>query len=295
MKVYLAALLAMLFWGLSFVWTSIVLEYYSPITTIFLRLVLSSFFIFLLLIILGRLQKIKKRHLGLILISSIFNPFLYFIGENYGVMLTTPSVSAIMIATIPLFTPLAAWLLIKERLSVINLMGILISFAGIVIMLLNPELSFDLGSGGIPFLLMAVFSAVIYSVLLKKLTLHYKPSSIIAWQNLTGVFLFMPIFLISEYSGFVSVEPNIKLVTSLLFLAVFASSLAFILFTYTIKNLGVSRANVYSNLIPVVTAITSYFILDELFTINKIAGMLIVITGVILTQIRKIKTSHAKK
>lgn len=277
----------MLFWGLSFIWTSIVLTYYPPITTIFLRLVLSATFLILLLLLFGRLQKMQSRHLLLFLASAFFNPFLYFIGENYGVKLTTPSITAIMIATIPLFTPVAAYFLARERLSMLNFAGIIISFFGVMVMIINPDLSFNLSSGGMLFLFLAVGSAVIYSVLLKKLTLYYKPSSIVAWQNLIGVFLFLPLFLGWEFDDFLAVVPDRRLISSLLFLAIFASSLAFILFTYTIKHLGISRANVYSNLIPVITAITSYIVLDEMFSFGKIAGMVIVITGVVFTQRKK--------
>lgn len=228
----------------------------------------------------------------LFLASAFFNPFLYFIGENYGVKLTTPSITAIMIATIPLFTPVAAYFLAGERLSLLNFAGIIISFLGVMVMIINPDLSFNLSSGGMLFLFLAVGSAVIYSVLLKKLTLYYKPSSIVAWQNLIGVFLFLPLFLGWEFDDFLTVVPDRRLISSLLFLAIFASSLAFILFTYTIKHIGISRANVYSNLIPVITAITSYIVLDEMFSFGKIAGMVIIITGVVFTQRKKTRIRY---
>jgi drug/metabolite transporter (DMT)-like permease len=246
-----------------------------------------------LLLATGRLQRIKNKHLPLLLISTLFNPFLYFIGENHGVKLTTPTITAIFIATIPLFTPLAAWMMIREKLSFINLLGIVISFGGILIMLINPDISFDVSAGGMLFLMLAVFSAVVYSIFLKKLTEFYRPFSIIAWQNLIGMLFFLPLFLSLDLNEFMEVRPDPRLISSLLFLAVFASSLAFIFFTYTIKMIGVSRANVYANLIPVVTAFTSFFVLGELFSLNKIAGIIIVIAGVILTQIKKIKTQDA--
>ena len=288
-NVYIAALLAMGFWGMSFVWTSIVFEYYNPIATIFLRLVISSTFLFLLALSFGWLQKIKKKHLGLFLLSALFNPFFYFLGENFGLKYSTASISAVVIATIPVFTPIAAWFLIREKISMLNILGIFLSFAGILVMLVNPDFSFSTDPRGIILLLCAVFSAVIYSILLKKLTVHYSPVSIITWQNLIGTCLFLPLFLIVEMDSFMLVHPDSRLIMALLSLAILASSLAFILFAYTIKNLGVSRANVYSNLIPVITAIASYYILNELFTVSKIAGILIVISGVVLTQLNKVR------
>ncbi len=290
--VYVFAVLAMTFWGVSLIWTSIVFEYYDPITTIFLRLVISSAFLFIILIFSGFIQKIKKKHFLLFLASAIFNPFFYFLGENFGLKYTSASVSAVIIATIPLFTPFAAWWMIKERLSAMNIAGIIISFLGILIMLIKPDLSFSAKPAGIAFLLFAVASAVIYSVLLKKLTRFYSPINIIAWQNLIGVFLFLPFFLILDLKGFLSVAVDTRLLSALFSLAIFASSMAYVLFAVTLKHIGVSRTNVYSNLIPVITAVGSYYILDEVFNTGKTVGIIIVISGVILTQVNKVKKKH---
>lgn len=284
--IYWFALVAMAFWGMSFIWTDVVFEYYNPITTIFLRLVISACFLFTILLISGRLQKIKKKHLLLFVASAIFNPFFYFLGENFGLKLTTPSISSVIIATIPLFTPVAAWLMIKEKISIINLVGIFISFVGIMVMLINPDFSLAANPLGILLLLGAVISAVIYSILLKKLTEHYTPVSIIAWQNLVGVTLFLPLFLFLEFDSFIIVKPDARLLSALIALAILASSVSYILFTTTIKHIGVNRANVYSNLIPVITVVAAYFLRDEIFTAGKISGIAIVILGVILTQIR---------
>lgn len=290
--VYVFAVLAMTFWGVSLIWTSIVFEYYDPITTIFLRLLISSVFLFIILIFSGFIQKIRKKHFLLFLASAIFNPFFYFLGENFGLKYTSASVSAVIIATIPLFTPFAAWWMIKERLSAMNIAGIIISFLGILIMLIKPDLSFSAKPAGIALLLFAVASAVIYSVLLKKLTRFYSPINIIAWQNLIGVFLFLPFFLILDLKGFLSVAVDTRLLSALFSLAIFASSMAYVLFAVTLKHIGVSRTNVYSNLIPVITAVGSYYILDEVFNTGKTVGIIIVISGVILTQVNKVKKKH---
>ena len=287
--IYVGALLAMLFWGMSFIWTSIVFEYYPPITTIFLRLVISSVFLFIILILSGRLKKIRREHMFLLLVSAIFNPFIYFLGENYGLKYSTASITAVVIATIPVVTPVAAWVMIREKISFLNVAGIIISFAGIMVMLINPDLSFTTDPRGLILLMMAVFAAVIYTILLKKLTRFYDPVNIIAWQNLIGAALFLPLFLIMDVREFITVVPDSRLLVALCSLAILASSLAYILFAITIKHLGVNRANVYSNLIPVITAIASYYILNESFSGNKIAGIIIVIFGVIITQINKLR------
>jgi drug/metabolite transporter (DMT)-like permease len=129
-------------------------------------------------------------------------------------------------------------------------------------------------------------------VLLKKLTRFYSPLNIIAWQNLIGVFLFLPFFLIMDLKDFLSVAVDTRLLSALFSLAIFASSLAYVLYAVSLKHIGVSRTNVYSNLIPVITAVASYYILDEVFNTGKIVGIIIVISGVILTQVNKLKKKH---
>jgi len=285
--IYPIAVLSMIFWGMSFVWTSIVFKYYHPITTIFLRLIISTLMLSAIIYFSGKYERLKKEDSGLFLLSSLFNPFFYFLGENFGLQSTSSTISAVVIATIPLFTPLVAYFALKERLTWLNIAGIFISFLGIGVMLVNPDLSLNASPGGVLLLLGAVASAVIYSVFLKRLTSNYAPLTIITYQNAIGVIYFLPLFLFIDYDHFITVRPNFELISSLLQLSLFASSMAFIFFTMAVKELGVSRTNVFSNLIPVFTAIFSAIFISEIFTANKISGMAIVIIGLMISQIRK--------
>jgi len=283
---YIMVFLSMVFWGLSFVWTKIVFNYYEPVTTIFIRLILSGILLFSGLLILKKLQIPRRSHYKLFLISALFNPFLYFLGENYGVKYSSPAISAVLIATIPVFSPLFAFFLLRERLSILNITGIFISFLGIIIMLLDKNLELNTDIRGIISLLLAVIFGIAYSISLKKLAVFYSPFNIIAWQNLIGIFYFLPLFLIFELNNFLSVAPDFTLITSLLQLAFFASTLAFVFFTYGTRELGVSKTNVFTNLIPVITALFSFYMLGEEFGSGKIAGMLVVLSGVILSQLK---------
>jgi drug/metabolite transporter (DMT)-like permease len=284
----------MLFWGLSFVWTSVVFRYYQPITTIFIRLVLSSALLFGWMIITGRFEKIRRSDIPVFLFTSFVNPFLYFLGESFGLKNSSPTISAVVIATIPVFMPLVAWFTLRERLSGLNLAGIFISFAGIGIMLVNPDLSLNASPTGVLFLLGAVAAAITYSVFLKRLTNGYSALAIITWQNLAGALFFLPLFLIFEFNHFLTVQPNAELITSLLQLTFFASTLAYIFYTQSVKAIGVSRASVFSNLIPVFTAVFSAIFISEIFSLTKIAGMAIVIGGVLLSQIKFPKPASGK-
>lgn len=284
LTIYSYAVAAMFFWGMSFVWTSILLTYYQPITIIFIRLILSSAFLFSLILFMKKREKIARKDWKLFLASAFFNPFLYFLCENYGVKYSSSTVSSVIIATIPVFSPLAAYLFFREKLSWLNFVGIFISFTGIWIMLISNGFTIHGEMRGILFLFGAVVASLFYSVFLRKLTGNYSPVTIIAWQNLIGIFLFMPFFMIRESRHFLTMPLNWEIVYSFLFLSVLCSSLAFVFYTRAIQDLGISKANIFSNLIPVFTAIFSYFIISERFTWLKILGIGVVIAGLFLSE-----------
>jgi len=279
--------LAVIFWGMSYVWTTIVFKYYHPITTIFIRLVISSILLVAYTFLSGKAEKIRKKDRWLLLLSALFNPFLYFLFENYGLKNSTPTISAVIIATIPVFVSIVAYFMLKENLSLINIIGIIVSFLGIGIMIVNPDFSLNSSIAGVILLSGAVVMAVIYTVLLKRLAHKYSALTILTYQNLIGVVYFLPLFLFFDYKYFITVRPNGELIYSLLCLAVFASTLAFIFYIMSVKKIGVSRTSVFSNLMPVVTAVFSAIFISEIFTATKITGMAIVIVGVMVAQVKK--------
>ena len=286
-QLYIIIVLSMVFWGMSFVWSTIVFRYLEPITTVFFRLILSSGILFAGLKIFGKIEKIKREHYKMFLISALFNPFLYFLGENFGLKNTSATISAVIIATIPVFSPIAAFFFLKERLSLLNVIGLIVSFFGVLVMLVNKDLSLNAAPLGLMCLGFAVMAAIIYSILLKRLAFHYNALTVIANQNLIGSFLFLPLFLIFEAHKLSSVTFNTSWVSSLLMLSVFASSLAFVFFAIGTREIGVSKTSIFSNLIPAITAIGSYFLLGEAFSVQKGAGILMVICGLSISQLNK--------
>ncbi len=274
----------MVFWGLSFIWSSLLLKSYQPVTLIFIRLIISSVLLFSLIFLLGKNEKVERKDYKLILLSALFNPFLYFLGENYGLKYSSPTIAAVIIATIPVFSPVIGYISFREKLTPINFVGIAVSFAGVILMLITRDLSLAADIKGVIFLFGAVFAALLYTVTLRKLTMKYSALMLVASQNLIGIFLFLPFFLLFEAKSAIAVPLTREIVTSMLLLAVLASSVSFVFFAHSVKLLGISKSNIFSNLIPVFTAIFSYLLISESFTFQKIVGIALVIGGVYLSE-----------
>ena len=283
---HFTALAAMLIWGISYIWMKSLFIFLQPATILVVRLLISGLFLFVLLLITRKLEKIQKKHLPVFLLSAFFNPFLYFMGESHGLQRVSPTISAVIVATIPVFTPVFARIFLKERLSKLNIFGIVVSFAGVIIMLVTKDLSLTADPAGIMMLFGAVASAIVYGIVLKKLTLLYRALTIVWIQNIIGIFYFVPVALFKEFESLQTFQFQAEIVMPILLLGVFSSSLAFVFFTISVKNLGIARSNIYTNLIPVFTAIFSILVLSEMPDQKQWLGMALVISGVILSQRR---------
>ena len=284
--VHFAGILAMIFWGMSFVWSTQAYQSLNPTATIFLRLVVATIFFTAILFAFRLNEKVKKEHLKLFALAAMFEPFLYFIFEGYGLKNTSPVIGSAIIAMIPLVTPIAARIFLKERLTPMNIVGFIVSFVGVIVLLLNKDLEFTASPKGILFLGGAVMVAVGYSIALIKLTKLYKPLTITWVQNIIGMVYFIPMVFIMEHfepSDFANVGSYI---VPLVCLGVFCSAIAYTLWAFAFSKLGASRANVYSNLIPVFTAIFSYLLAIEEMTAFKIIGIVVVVVGLVLSQVK---------
>lgn len=284
LKYYIYSVLAMLFWGMSFIWTRLALIDFDPISVIFFRLVLSSLILYFFIRISRSQEKIDKKDRRWFLLLALSEPFFYFIGENFGLQYVSPAVTSAIIATIPLITPIVAYIFLKDKIDRYIVIGVLLSFTGIIYMLVNRDLSLNASSKGVALIFLAVFSAVAYTFFIRKLANKYKAITILTIQNIIGAIYFLPIFILFDLNKVLTSHPSTEGVLAIVQLAIFASSLAFLLFIIVVAKLGMVKANIFTNLIPVFTAIFAYFIIGELITLQKVIGIVLVISGIVISQ-----------
>ena len=292
LEVYIGTLGAMFFWGIAFVWTKIVFEYYGPFTTLLFRLVISSVLLTFYAMVTKKSEKVARKDWPLFLLIAFLQPFCYFIGESFGLLLVSSTLASIMIGLIPVIAPIFAYLIYRERLSKVNIAGLIVSFLGLAIFTTTGSAHLEASVKGLLFLLFAVLSGIGYSLVVKNLSQRYRPLTIVRVQNMIGALYFLPLMIGFEWEKTLSVNPPANVILNLVMLALFGSSLAFILITISIRELGISRTSVFTNIIPVITAISAYFLLNARFSERKIIGMAIIISGLFLSQYQKRKTAR---
>ena len=294
LKIYVAVSVAMIFWSLSFIWYKEVFEFYRPISLVVGRLLISTVFLYITVgLIMGKLTKVRVSDFKYFMLLAFFEPFLYFMGESFGMTMVSSTLAAVIVSTIPLFSPLGEFYIYRTRVSLMNFVGIVVSIVGVGMVIFHQGFgNLEANPIGIALMFLAVFAALGYSLTLRKLTSTYNVFTITTYQNTLAVIYFLPLFFIFEYSHFMSVGVTLKSLMPLIKLGIFASTFAFLLFTYSVKHLGVTKANSFANAIPVLTAIFAYFILGETLGIVKIMGIAIVVFGLFLSQVPK---EHARR
>lgn len=289
LKVYGATVLAIVFWGLSYLWSNrllaqgIPVEYFLPV-----RIFLAALLLLVLNLLMGYSLKIRRKDVLFFLLLSLCEPFVYFFCETYGIQFTgSPTISSLVIASTPVVALAAGVIFFKEKITWQHVVGMIVCLAGLLLVTRAQPSTSRLFVFGIIVLILAVFAEVGYASFTKALSGAYKPTVIVMYQFFIGSIFFIPLFLTRGmenydpdlYTGWNFWEP-------LLCLAVLCSSLAFALWAYAISELGVAKSSVFQANNPVVTALAGFILGDEILCGPQWVGLAIAVSGVVLTQLR---------
>ena len=284
---YIASIFAITLWGMSYIWTDKLIALNIPIFYfVFVRILLAGIVLFLFNTAYGRIKRIQRQDWPKFLLLAFFEPFIYFICETYGLKVTgSPTLSAMVIATIPIFSIGAGMLFFKEKVNFINIIGILFSLVGIVMVAMAKGELGDKFIWGIVLLLIAVIAEVGHASITKSLAGNYSSQIIVMYQFLIGSIYLFPLFLTKGLKGFdAEVYFSPEAWYPLICLAVLCSSLAFSLWVSTIKNLGVAKSSIFSALIPVAAAIIAWVLGHEYLNSRQWIGIFVSTIGVIMSQ-----------
>ena len=286
-KTYTLTILAIILWGFSFVWTNDIIQKGIPVFTfLFIRLALAGTLLFAFAKLTGKLQPIAKKDVKFLILMAFFEPFIYFIGETYGIKATDSAVlSAVIIATIPIASLFVEKMFYKVPYTIYKVFGTAITLPGIVMVIMkNGESTSVDHYWGIALLFLAVAGATGYSSVVRKLSGNYNSITITTYQFVIGAAFFLPFFLGWGLDGVNSTLFSTEVMVPLLSLAVLCSCVAFLFWVNAIKNLGMTRTNIFSALIPAVSAVGAAMLGQEEITLMSVIGIAVVTAGVIIAQ-----------
>ena len=278
---YLALLGAVLLWGLSFVVTKVALAQFPVFVLLVARFAVAGG-LFLLLLLRRGLPRLNLREHLVFLLLAVLNPGLYFLGESFGIKYTSASKASLIIATIPVVVLVLSFLLLRERPQVHQVGGIVLSVAGIALLIGVPEL-FAGGAAdelrGDLFTLGAVVSCAFYIILARRLGSRHDALTITGIQMIWGAVLFAPAGL-WQLRTFDLSGVDLYGLGALLYLALGATMGGFLCYNHALTRIAAAQAAVVINCIPVVTAACAWLLLGERLTLLQALGGLVVLGAV---------------
>lgn len=281
---HLCALLTILIWGTTFISTKILLAAFLSVEILFFRFVLG--FLALLVIFPHRLTGTTLRQEFTFAAAGFCGVCLYYLLENIALTYTMASNVGVIISVAPFFTAVLGHLFLKEEscLRPRFLIGFLVAMAGISLISFNGA-RLALNPAGDLLALLAAFVWACYSVLSKAIS-RYGFGTVLATRRVFfyGLLFMVPVLLLSGFHLVPARFYNPVYLLNLLFLGFGASALCFVSWNAAVKVLGAIKTSVYIYMVPVITVITSALILREPITPLAVAGTLLTLAGLLLSE-----------
>ncbi len=233
------------------------------------------------------LEYYKKNILLMTVISilgvTIFNSFTYI-----SLQTTLVINSTLMASVAPVMMIGFSWLIFRTKTTTLQFTGIILSLLGAFAIILKGNLNnlYNLYfTAGDLWMLGAVFSWCLYSVLLKKIDSKTSQLANLEVMIIIGVIFIIPFYIIESFNT--SYLPSTGLDLAIIgYVAVFASIVAFFSWNKGVSIIGPNRASLFLHLIPVFSAIWAISFLNEKFAFFHVIGVLFILSGIILSNIK---------
>ncbi|MCM3626529.1 DMT family transporter [Paenibacillus glycanilyticus] len=282
-KAWLFLVLANLFWAGNLIFGKSVTADFPPIWVSFLRWAIAA----VVLIPMAQLVekpnwlKVWRNNWGLLLFLALVGVVFYTLLTYTALQHTSSTNGSLINSLTPAVMIVLSLLFLKDKISVWQGAGLVLSFLGVLTVLTKGHLlgvfstHYNEGDG---ILLIAVFLWAIYSIISKRAQ-HLPPITFVAFTAFIGVICLIPLLFTQP----LHIERISELgVTGVLYLGLFPSIGSFLFWNQGVKVLGPGKASITMNLMPIFTAILSVLTGQELL-VTQVIGGVIVIAGMLLS------------
>ncbi len=214
---------------------------------------------------------------------ALFNSLVYLAVQS------TTAINAVLVnSCIPVLIAACSWVMYKEVLTIRQSFGVCVSLCGVALIILHGRLSSLLSlefNQGDVLVLIAAFVWALYSANLKRYPDGLHPFAYLSGIMIAGLLCIFPFYVVEIYSGEI-LEFTRNSVITIIYVALFASVLAFIFWNRAVRMIGANKAGPFIHLMPVFSTLLAIIFLGEQVHWFHIAGIILVFTGIGMTTIR---------
>ncbi len=281
-RYYIFAVITIVIWSSTFISTKILLDTLSPIEILVYRFTLAYLLMFLVYPHVHRPESLKIELT--VFFAGLTGGSLYFLAENYALSFSLASNVSLLVSTAPILTSIAAHFFLKnEKITRNVIVGGLVAFAGAALVIFNGKFILKLNPLGDFLAVASALCWAVYSVIIKRMRSRYSTFYITRKIFFYTIITMIPVLFFSPVRLDIRPLMNLKVAVNLLFLTLFASCMAYVVWSKVIQALGATKANNFIYFIPLLTLVASSVILHESLTVFALAGAALIFAGVYLT------------
>lgn len=284
LAIRLRASLAILFWGASFIATKIALRDAHPATIILLRFALGAAILWFAIWHGRMFQRIGARDLVYLAMLGFIAVPLHQTLQAMGLLYTTASSMGWIIALIPVFTAILAWLFLGEPLSARKVIGSILAFSGAVFVVTRGVLSPDTlrlpSTFGDTLAVLSALNWAVFQVASKPILRRLPPTLAMAYLMLLGGIVILPLTIPQTLSDWSHLTFDSWL--AILFLGIFCSGLGYLIWYDALAKIDASQLSSLSYIQPLITLLIAAILLGETITPAIVLGGAVILVGVYL-------------
>lgn len=277
---HLVAFLTVAIWGITFVATKVLmLNGLSPAQIFTLRF--SIAYVLMLCFNHRRFLADSWKDEAKMALLGITGGSLYFYSENEAMNFTTTTNTSLIVCSCPLFATLLVRMVYKDssRIHIVQLLGSLLAFVGMIIVVLNGRFVLHLSPVGDALAFTACMCWAIYSLLMKSVSNHYGAAFITRKVFFYGVLTILPYYLFIPGFPPMEVFCRPQVFGNLIFLGCLASMICFLTWNWCISKLGTVKATNWVYFNPITTMIFASWVLNEKITPYFLVGATCILLG----------------
>jgi drug/metabolite transporter (DMT)-like permease len=282
-----AVLLVMVFWAGNFIAIKGSLDVLPPVGFTFLRFVIASLTLLLLLRWREGSVRLARRDVPRIALLGALGFGLYQILWTSALGEIRAGDSAVLIATTPVLTALLAIVLGADALTPVRLVGAVLSFAGVAIVVAagGQGLGLDGSLPGYLVTLLAAASWAVYTVLGVPILRDNSPLRLTTWATIAGTLVMLPLAL-AQLSSVDPAKLRVETGLAVLYSATLAAGVGNVVVLHGVHLLGPTRVSALQTLVPALAVVLAAIVLHEPITPGQVVGGAVILLGVALTRRR---------